>query len=58
MPFKAALIAIDPERQGVFIADSDLACPEHALRAAFVTQQNIGAVIQLPARNEGSEICV
>src|SRR5919108_2911870 len=56
VPLESALVAVDPDLEVVLIAGRDLACPEHAPRAARIAQKDIAVVVDPPPRDEGREV--
>src|SRR5690606_2112893 len=59
-PFQAALGAIDPELQPIFVARGHLAYPDRAFGAPAVAfgkaQHDMSVVIELPARHKAVQI--
>src|SRR5918995_2745745 len=55
-PLEAALGSVDADAQVVLLAGGDLGSDQHALRAAFVADQEVPVVVETPARHEGGEL--
>ncbi|HNJ98909.1 MAG TPA: hypothetical protein PLV13_12340, partial [Ilumatobacteraceae bacterium] len=56
MPFERLLVAIDPDREAVLLADRDLAGVQDALRALAEVEQAVAVVIEPAALDERRQV--
>ena len=55
-PIEAAFFAVNAEAEIVFVADGDLAGPQHALHALVVAQQHLHVVVEAAAGNDDADV--